>query len=166
MERFYSKVNAIVHNRNLLKDSIIVEEKAEAEQYKKALRLKDNKVRINAVRAKYVRELRASKAAKEAEVNVAPADGVLVVEDLPEVPKRDNPKKWNKRPPFWESIVEYYHESSNNIDEVLNLYENEFEGLPIDALSGDVNELVEEIDDAEIVDDDDENSDDEVDGDN
>jgi hypothetical protein len=65
MERFYSKVNAIVHNRNLLKDSIIVEEKAEAEQYKKALRLKDNKVRINAVRAKYVRELRASKAAKE-----------------------------------------------------------------------------------------------------
>ena len=36
------------------------------------------------------------------------------------------------------------------------------------ALSGDVNELVEEIDDAEIVDDDDddENSDDEVDGDN
>jgi hypothetical protein len=40
MERFYSKVNAIVHNRNLLKDSIIVEEKAEAEQYKKALRLK------------------------------------------------------------------------------------------------------------------------------
>ena len=36
MERFYSKVNAIVHNRNLLKDSIIVEEKAEAEQYKKA----------------------------------------------------------------------------------------------------------------------------------
>jgi len=115
-----------------------------------------------------VRELRASKAAKEAEVNVAPADGVLVVEDLPDVPKRDNPKKWNKRPPFWESIVEYYHESSNNIDEVLNLYENEFEGLPIDALSGDVNELVEEIDDAEIVDDDDddENSDDEVDGDN
>ncbi len=94
MERFYSKVNAIVHNRNLLKDSIIVEEKAEAEQYKKALRLKDKKVRINAVRAKYVRELRASKAAK------------------------------------------------------------------------DVNELVEEIDDAEIVDDDDENSDDEVDGDN
>ena len=67
MERFYSKVNAIVHNRNLLKDSIIVEEKAEAEQYKKALT-------------------------------------------------------------FWESIVEYYHESSNNIDEVLNLYENEFEG--------------------------------------
>jgi hypothetical protein len=108
MERFYSKVNAIVHNRNLLKDSIIVEDKAEAEQYKKALRLKDNKVRINAVRAKNVRELRASKAAKEAEVNVAPADGVLVVEDLPEVPKRDNPKKWNKRPPFWESIVEYY----------------------------------------------------------
>ena len=117
MERFYSKVNAIVHNRNLLKDSIIVEEKAEAEQYKKALRLKDNKVRINAVRAKYVRELRASKAAKEAEVNVAPADGVLVVEDLPEVPKRDNPKKWNKRPPFWESIVEYYHESSKSIQE-------------------------------------------------
>ena len=25
MERFYSKVNTIVHNRNLLKDSIIVE---------------------------------------------------------------------------------------------------------------------------------------------
>lgn len=40
MDRFYSKVNAIVRNRNLLKDSIIVEEKAEAEQYKKALRLK------------------------------------------------------------------------------------------------------------------------------
>ena len=40
MERFYSKVNAIVHNRNLLKDSIIVEEKAEAEQYKKALRMR------------------------------------------------------------------------------------------------------------------------------
>jgi len=45
MERFYSKVNPIVHNRNLLKDSIIVEEKAEAEQYKKALRLKENKIR-------------------------------------------------------------------------------------------------------------------------
>ena len=34
MERFYSKVNPIDHNRNLLKDSIIVEEKAEAYQLK------------------------------------------------------------------------------------------------------------------------------------
>ena len=47
-------MNAIVHNRNLLKDSIIVEEKAEAKQYKKASRLKENKIRMNAVRAKYV----------------------------------------------------------------------------------------------------------------
>ena len=89
MERFFSKVNPIVHNRNLIKDSIIVEEKAEAFQLKKAERLKENDIRIKAVRAKYVRELRASRAAKDVEVRVAPADGVLVVEDLAEVPKRD-----------------------------------------------------------------------------
>jgi len=41
MERFYSKVNPIVHNRNLLKDSIINEEKAEAYQLKKAYQHKD-----------------------------------------------------------------------------------------------------------------------------
>jgi hypothetical protein len=61
MERFYSKVNPIVHNRNLLKDSIINEEKAEAYQLKKAERLKENDIRIKAVRAKYVRDLRASR---------------------------------------------------------------------------------------------------------
>ena len=83
MERFYSKVNPIVHNRNLLKDSIINEEKAEAYQLKKAERLKENDIRIKAVRAKYVRDLRASRAAADAEVNVAPTNGVLVVEDLP-----------------------------------------------------------------------------------
>ena len=35
MERFNSKVNPIVHNINLLEDSIIVEEKAEAGLFKK-----------------------------------------------------------------------------------------------------------------------------------
>ena len=74
MERFYSKVNPIVHNRNLLKDSISVEEKAEAYQLKKAVRLKENDIRMKAVRAKYVRELRASRVAKDAEVRVAPAE--------------------------------------------------------------------------------------------
>ncbi len=73
-------MNAIVHNRNLLKDSIIVEEKAEAEQYKKASRLKENKIRMNAVRAKYVSELRARRAVEVAEVDEAPGDGVLVDE--------------------------------------------------------------------------------------
>jgi len=43
MERFFSKVNPIVHNRNLIKDSIIVEEKAEAFQLKKAERLKESR---------------------------------------------------------------------------------------------------------------------------
>jgi hypothetical protein len=130
MERFYSKVNPMVHNSNLLKDSIILEEKAEAYQLKKALRLKENDIRIKAVRAKYVRELRASRAAEEAEVCVAPTDGVLIVEDLPEVPKRDTatPKNWNKRPQYWESIVEYYVESSHSIDAVLQLYDKEFLG--------------------------------------
>ena len=128
MDRFYSKVNAIVHNRNLLKDSIIVEEKAEAYQLKKALRLKENDIRIKAVRAKYVRELRASRAAEEAEVCVAPTDGVLIVEDLPEVPKTDTPKTWNKRPSYWESIADYYVESNKSIDAVLQLYDKEFEG--------------------------------------
>ena len=61
MERFFSKVNPIIHNRNLIKDSIIVEEKAEACQLKKAGRLKENDTRIKAVRAKYVRDLRASR---------------------------------------------------------------------------------------------------------
>ena len=79
MERFFSKVNPIVHNRNLIKDSIIVEEKAEAFQLKKAERLKENDIQIKAVRAKYVRELRASRAAKDVEVRVTPADGVLVI---------------------------------------------------------------------------------------
>ena len=104
MERFYSKVNAIVHNRNLMKDSIIVEEKAEAEQYKKALRLA------------YLED-----AARELQRRI---DLIMVGQE------------------------------EENTHEI--------------ALSGDVNELVEEIDDAEIVDDDDddENSDDEVDGDN
>ena len=97
MERFFSKVNPIVHNRNLIKDSIIVEEKAEAFQLKKEERLKENDIRIKAVRAKYVRELRATRAANDVEIRVAPADGVLVVEDLAEVPKRDKPKTWNKR---------------------------------------------------------------------
>jgi hypothetical protein len=128
MERFYSKVNAIVHNRNLLKDSIIVEEKAEAEQYKKASRLKENKIRMNAVRAKYVSELRARRAVEVAEVDEAPGDGVLVVVDLPEISKRDTPKTWNKRPSYWESIAEYYVKSNNNIDEVTQLYDKEFEG--------------------------------------
>ena len=52
MERFYSKVNPIVHNRNLLKDSISVEEKAEAYQLKKAVRLKENDIRMKAIRVK------------------------------------------------------------------------------------------------------------------
>jgi hypothetical protein len=45
--------------------------------------------------------------------------GVLIVEDLPEVPKRDKatPKNnWNKRPQYWESIVEYYVESSHRLN--------------------------------------------------
>jgi hypothetical protein len=121
MERFFSKVNPIVHNRNLIKDSIIVEEKAEAFQLKKAERLKENDIRIKAVRAKYVRELRASRAAKDVEVRVTPADGVLVVEDLAEVPKRDNPKTWNKRPTYWESIADFYVESGHNIDAVIQM---------------------------------------------
>ena len=82
-------MNPIIHNRNLIKDSIFVEEKAEAYQLKKAGRLKENDTRIKAVRAKYVRDLRASRAAKDAEVRVAPTDGVFVVEDLPEIPKGD-----------------------------------------------------------------------------
>ena len=129
MERFYSKVNPIVHNRNLLKDSIINEEKAEAYQLKKAERLKENDIRIKAVRAKYVRDLRASRAAADAEVNVAPTNGVLVVEDLPEVPERDTPKTWNRRPSYWESIADYYVESNKSIDAVLQLYDKEFEGV-------------------------------------
>ena len=106
MERFFSKVNPIIHNRNLIKDSIIVEEKAEACQLKKAGRLKENDTRIKAVRAKYVRDLRASRDAKDAEVRVAPTDGVFVVEDLPEIPKGDKvtPKNWKKRPQYWESV--------------------------------------------------------------
>ena len=128
MERFYSKVNPIVHNRNLLNDSIIVEEKAEAEQYKKALRLKENKIRMNAVRAKYVSELCARRVAEVAEVDEAPGDGVLVIVDLPEVPVRDTTKTWKKRPSYWESIAEYYVKSNNNIDEVTQLYDKEFEG--------------------------------------
>jgi len=121
MERFFSKGNPIVHNRNLIKDSIIVEEKAKAFQLKKAERLKENDIRIKAVRAKYVRELRASRAAKDVEVRVTPADGVLVVEDLAEVPKRDNPKTWNKRPTYWESIADFYVESGHNIDAVIQM---------------------------------------------
>ena len=120
-------MNPIYHNRNLLKDSIIVEEK-EAYQLKKAERLKENQIRINAFRAKYVRGLSASRAAEEVEVNVAPADGVLVLVGLPEIPKRDNPKTWNKRPSYWESIVDYHVESNNNIDAVLQLYDEEFKG--------------------------------------
>ena len=46
-------MNPIVHDRNLVKDSIIVEEKAEAYQLKKAERLKENDIRIKAVRAKF-----------------------------------------------------------------------------------------------------------------
>jgi hypothetical protein len=55
---------------------------------------------------------------------------VLIVEDLPEVPKIDKatPKNWNKRPQYWESIVEYYVESSHSIDAVLQLYDKEFPG--------------------------------------
>ena len=130
MERFFSKVNPIIHNRNLIQDSIFVEEKAEAYQLKKAGRLKENDTRIKAVRAKYVRDLRASRAAKDAEVRVAPTDGVFVVEDLPEIPKGDKvtPKNWKKRPQYWESIVEYYIESNKSIDAVLQLYDKEFQG--------------------------------------
>jgi len=98
-------------------DSLRDEAKAEDYQLKKAERLQENDIRIKAVRAKYVRELRASRAALEAAVYVAPTDGVLIVEDLPEVPKIDKaaPKNWNKRPQYWESIVEYYVESSHSI---------------------------------------------------
>ena len=39
-------MNPIVHDRNLIKDSVIVEEKAEAYQLKKAERLKENDIRI------------------------------------------------------------------------------------------------------------------------
>ena len=75
-----------------------------------------------------MRGLSASRAAEEVEVNVAPADGVLVLVGLPEIPKRDNPKTWNKRPSYWESIVDYHVESNNNIDAVLQLYDEEFKG--------------------------------------
>jgi hypothetical protein len=40
-------VNPIVHDSNLVKDSIIVEEKAEAYQLKKAERLKENDIRTD-----------------------------------------------------------------------------------------------------------------------
>ena len=43
-----------------------------------------------------MRELRTSRVAKDAEVRVAPADDVLVVEDLQETPKTDTPKTWKK----------------------------------------------------------------------
>ena len=63
------------------------------------------------------------------EIRVAPADGVLVVEDLAEVPKRDKPKTWNKRSTYWESIAEFYVESSHKINAVLQMYDKEFEGF-------------------------------------
>ena len=63
MERFYSKVNQTVHNRNLLRSSIATEEKAEAELEKKTVRDTENKIRKNATRAEYVRRLRADRAA-------------------------------------------------------------------------------------------------------
>ena len=45
MERFYSKVNQTVHNRNLIRSSINAEEKAEAELEKKTARDNDNRIR-------------------------------------------------------------------------------------------------------------------------
>ena len=48
MERFYSKVNQTVHNRNLLRSSIATEETAEAELEKKTVRDTENKIRKNA----------------------------------------------------------------------------------------------------------------------
>jgi hypothetical protein len=62
MERFYSKVNQTVHNRNLIRSSINAEEKAEAELEKKTARDNDNRIRKNSIRADYVRRLRASRA--------------------------------------------------------------------------------------------------------
>ena len=55
MERFYSKVNQTVHNRNLLRSNIATEEQAEAELEKKTVRDAENKIRKNATRAEYVR---------------------------------------------------------------------------------------------------------------
>ena len=53
-----------------------------------------------------MRDLRASRAAKDTEVRIAPTVGVLVVEDLPEVLKGDTPKNWNKRPQYHKSMFE------------------------------------------------------------
>ena len=103
MERFYSKVNQTVHNRNLLRSSIATEEKAEAELEKKTVRDTENKIRKNATRAEYVRRLRADRAAVQTTSDPEP-----VAEFLPEQPARSSTKTWSKRPAYWESIADYY----------------------------------------------------------
>jgi len=75
-----------------------------------------------------VRDLRTSRAAEDAEVRVGLSDDVLVIEDLPELSKRDIPRNWDRRPQNWESIVEYYVESSHNIDAILQQNDKEFQG--------------------------------------
>ena len=85
MERFYSKVNQTVHNRNLLRSNIATEEQAEAELEKKTVRDAENKIRKNATRAEYVRRLRADRAAEAIQIT---SDLEPVVEFLPEQPAR------------------------------------------------------------------------------
>jgi len=89
MERFYSKVNQTVHNRNLLRSSIATEEKAEVELEKKTVRDTENKIRKNATRAEYVRRLRADRAAEAIQIT---SDLEPVVEFLPEQPARISTK--------------------------------------------------------------------------
>jgi hypothetical protein len=105
MERFYTKVNQTVHNRNLLRSSIATEEKVEAELEKKTVRDTENKIRKNATRAEYVRRLRADRAAEAVQIT---SDLEPVVEFLPEKPARISTKTWGKRQAYWESIADYY----------------------------------------------------------
>jgi len=125
MERFYSKVNQTVHNRNLLRSNIATEEQAEAELEKKTVRDAENKIRKNATRAEYVRRLRADRAAEAIQIT---SDLEPVVEFLPEQPARISTKTWSKRPAYWESIADFYSHCGKKIDEVLDVYDKEFEG--------------------------------------
>ena len=92
---------------------------------KKTVRDAENKILKNAARAEYVRRLRADRAAEAVQTT---SDHEVVVEFLPEQPARSSTKTWSKRPAYWESIADYYSHCGKKIDEVLDVYDKEFEG--------------------------------------
>ena len=134
MDKFVTR--RVYVDTNQHRDSIIDTEKAELDTERRVDRDRERDIRHKADHAAAMRRFQANRAVKPAAEAVEPsaeivepaAEGELNVRFLPELPVNTTKKTWRKRPKYWEDITDYYLDVKKDIKQVVDLFNDEFEG--------------------------------------